>query len=79
MTVHFSELLTSITAAPRQKIRALPMLTSSEKRQLLEQFSHNELGYTQQVSIVDLFEEQAAKTPTKIALVFDDKELTFQE
>ncbi|MGI8581609.1 MAG: non-ribosomal peptide synthetase [Chitinophagaceae bacterium] len=55
------------------------MLTASEEHQLLVEFNHTASEYPKDKTIVDLFEEQAARTPAATALVFKEKELTYNE
>lgn len=79
MMAHFKELLGSIVKAPDQRIGILPMLSGAEVHQLLEKFNDTQTGYPQDKSITDLFEEQVAKTPQSIALIFEEQELTYQD
>ena len=55
------------------------ILTTEEKRELLFTFNDTALTYPKNKTIVDLFEEQVAKTPDNIAVVLEDKELTYRE
>ncbi|MBK8549766.1 MAG: amino acid adenylation domain-containing protein [Ignavibacteria bacterium] len=79
MTDHFKQLLCSIVADPHKKIGMLPMLTKNEEHQLLEEFNDTAMLYPKEKSIVDLFEEQAARTPDNIALVYKEQEITYKE
>ncbi len=55
------------------------ILTEEEKHELLFTFNDTAVAYPQDKTIVDLFEEQAARTPDNIAVVFAGKELTYQQ
>ncbi|HET9280163.1 MAG TPA: amino acid adenylation domain-containing protein, partial [Flavitalea sp.] len=79
MIGHYIELLTAIVQAPNKKISALSFLTKPEKHQLLHVFNKSGVQYPKSKTIVDLFETQAAKKPANIALVFQDKRLSYQE
>ncbi|ARU62801.1 hypothetical protein CBW65_18855 [Tumebacillus avium] len=79
MVVHFQNLFAAIVAAPQEKIGKLPMLTPAEEHQLLVEWNDTAMPYPQDKCIHQLFEEFAAKTPEKIALVFRDQELTYRE
>jgi amino acid adenylation domain-containing protein len=79
MLAHFKELLTSIVKEPEQRIRALPMLSKIEEQQLLVEFNDNNVEYPKHKSVVDLFEQQVAKTPQAIALVFGDGQMSYRE
>ncbi|WP_133054661.1 AMP-binding protein, partial [Niastella populi] len=50
-----------------------------EKHKLLVTFNDTAVAYPKDKTIVDLFEEQVAKTPGNIAVVFEDTELTYRE
>ncbi|MEJ7675705.1 MAG: AMP-binding protein [Chitinophagaceae bacterium] len=79
MLGHFKELLGSIVKNPHQKIGELSMLTPEEEQQLLYQFNDSKVEYPRDKTIVDLFEEQAAKTPEAIAVVFEEEQLNYKQ
>jgi len=54
------------------------MLTKAEEQQLLVEFNDTAVDYPKDKTIVDLFEEQAEKTPQAIAVVFEEEQLTYQ-
>ncbi len=75
---HFHHLLTVIVANPHQSIADLPMLTNLERQQLLD-FDRSIPGSEQQQCLHHLFEAQVARDPHRIALVFEDQKITYQE
>ena len=79
MISHYKTLLGSIVKGPQQKIHELTMLTEEEKQQLLSEFNQTKVDYPIEKSIVDLFEEQTAKTPESVAVVFEKQQLTYKE
>ncbi|MDQ6815148.1 MAG: condensation domain-containing protein, partial [Bacteroidota bacterium] len=79
MIGHFNHLLTSIVAAPRQKIGLLQMVSTEEVQQILKDFNHPKLTYPSDKTVVSLFEDQAGKVPGATALVFNDQQLTYKE
>ena len=64
---------------PDTRIQAIPFLSASERHTLLHDFNDTVVPYDAGKTIVDLFEEQAEKTPDRIALVFEDTEITYKE
>ncbi len=78
MLAHFVELLESVTANPNEQIGAVRMLDKTEEQALIAEFNTTEVAYPKN-SLVDLFQEQADKTPGNIALVAGDKEITYAE
>jgi amino acid adenylation domain-containing protein len=74
----YARLLEAIAAAPDQPILNLPLLTKAERRRLLEQ------GNTAPVTgsaacLQTLFEAQAARTPTAVAVSCGAERLTYEE
>jgi non-ribosomal peptide synthetase component F len=55
------------------------ILTQAEEHQLLAQFNDTKVAYTDNKTIIDLFEEQAKRTPQAAALVFEEQQLTYKE
>lgn len=78
MVESFHTLIEAIVANPQERIRTLPLLTASQKHQLLVEWNHTGTDYPQK-SIHQLFEEQVDKTPDAVALVFEDQQLTYQQ
>ena len=76
---HLEMLLHSIVVNPEGPINSLNYLSEEEEHQLLTKFNDTKVDYPKDKTIVDLFEAQVTKTPTNIAVVFEKKELTYQE
>ncbi len=64
---------------PDKRITDLEMLSSEEKQKLLFDFNNTQADYEKHKCIHELFEEQAEKTPDKVAVVACDKTLTYRE
>ncbi|MCP4103950.1 MAG: amino acid adenylation domain-containing protein [Desulfobacteraceae bacterium] len=79
MIGHFKTLLQGIVADPLQRISELPLLTESEQRQLIVEWNDTRTEYPRNKCIHRLFEEQAEQTPDAVAIVFEDKQLTYGE
>ena len=79
MAGHFTRLLDEIVANPTTPIRDLPMLGADELNQILVEWNATETAYPQDQCIHELFEAQAEKTPEAVALVFEDRQLTYRE
>ncbi|MBD2166912.1 amino acid adenylation domain-containing protein [Calothrix membranacea FACHB-236] len=74
----FETLLQGIVANPNQTIAKLPILPAVEQ-QLLAVWNQTQTNYPQDKSIHQLFEEQVARTPDAVALVFQGQQLTYRE
>jgi amino acid adenylation domain-containing protein len=79
MSKHFQILLEAIAANPQQRISDLPLLTQPERQQLLVEWNDTQVDYPQDQCLHQLFEEQVAKTPDAVAVVFEDQQLTYRE
>ncbi|KAA1242340.1 non-ribosomal peptide synthetase [Aquimarina sp. RZ0] len=79
MLIHFQELLKSIVSDHHQKISHLSMLTDEEEDELLHVFNTSYVEYPRDKTIIDVFEEQVKRFPDTIAVVFNDKKLTYKE
>ena len=79
MLRHFEVLLQGIVAAPDQRISELPLLTDSERHQLLVEWNDTQAEFPQEKCPHVLFEEQVERTPNSAAVVFDSQQLTYAE
>ncbi|MGI2902885.1 amino acid adenylation domain-containing protein [Tolypothrix sp. VBCCA 56010] len=75
----FQTLLASAIAHPETAISQLNILSQIEKQQLLDQVNNTKRDYPHNKCIHQLFEEQARKTPNKVAVIFEDQQLTYHE
>lgn len=79
MVGHYQTMLEGIVADPNQKLSDLPLITEPEKHQLLIEWNDTQTDYPKDKCIHELFEQQVEKTPDAVAVVFEDKRLTYRE
>jgi non-ribosomal peptide synthetase component F len=79
MAGNFKTLIGGIVADPNQRLCDLPLLTVIESHQLLTKWNATEVYYPKDKCLHHLFESQADATPEAIALVFEDKEISYRE
>jgi amino acid adenylation domain-containing protein len=79
MAGHFQTLLQSVVANSDLAISRLPLLTSAERHRVLFEWNNTHKDYPRHRCVHQLFEEQVARTPHAIALVFENQELTYLE
>ncbi|NCS15837.1 MAG: amino acid adenylation domain-containing protein, partial [Microcystis aeruginosa G13-12] len=79
LTGNFITLLEALVVNPQQPIFQLPLLTEVQSQELLKDWNATEKEYPFHHCIHHLFEEQAARTPAAVAVVFEGQELTYQE
>ncbi|HSU82079.1 MAG TPA: amino acid adenylation domain-containing protein, partial [Thermoanaerobaculia bacterium] len=78
----FALLLRAVVESPDLALSALPLLSATERHQLLHAWNDTwndtaEAG--PEATLYDLFAAQAARTPEAEALVFDEERLTYRE
>lgn len=75
---HLNTLLNSIIQDPEQCIGKLAILTKKETHQLQE-WNNTTRNFPKYKTVVKLFEKQVEKTPNSVAVVFEDKQLTYHQ
>ncbi|WP_121641867.1 surfactin non-ribosomal peptide synthetase SrfAA [Bacillus vallismortis] len=76
---HFARLLDDAAAEPEKQISEYKLLSKEEAAAQIQQFNPGKTPYPKGKTIVQLFEEQAAKTPDQPALQYEGKSLTYRE
>ena len=79
MLGHFQRLLESIVADPTQTVGELSLLSAEERHQLLVEWNATRADYPRDVCVHELFEAQALRTPDAVAVVSEDRRLTYGE
>ncbi|QTL38231.1 amino acid adenylation domain-containing protein [Xenorhabdus budapestensis] len=79
MVGHLQTLLEAMIADDSQQIETLPLLTSSQRSQLLTNFNLTAQDYQQDRLIHQLVEQQAASRPDAIALIGEEGQLSYAE
>jgi amino acid adenylation domain-containing protein len=79
MAAHLECLMSAAVAKPETAVGQLDYLSEEEKHQLLVNFNDTTAGYPKDKTLVQLLEEQAARTPEATAVLFEDKELSYKE
>ena len=75
MSGHYIHLLTSVAASVDRQVGSLNMLSAIRKKRRWNSSTKPAAVYPKDKSIVDLFEEQAAKHPEATAVVFEGQKL----
>jgi amino acid adenylation domain-containing protein len=77
MMGHFQNLLSAIVATPYKKVEELPLLSPSERKQLLFDWNQTTTPYPTDKCVQQIFEAVVKENPEAIALVWRDKQLTY--
>ena len=79
MIGHLQTLLEGMVIDPNQSVFGIPMLTASERHQLLVDWNSTLTEYPHDQCIHQLFEAQVERTPDRIAITFKEQHLTYRE
>ena len=76
---HYSNILHIVLDNLDIKLSSIDMLSEKEKNKILYEFNNTKMDYQKNKTISQLFEDQVEKTPNNIAIVFENKKLTYKE
>ena len=72
-------ILKAFPAYLKRPVTDIPLLTSNEYLQIVTEWNDSAKDYQAPDCLHDLFEQQVEKTPTVIALEYDDATMTYQQ
>jgi len=78
MACHYQQLLEAVLAAPARPLRELRMLRQAETRELLLEWNRTATDFPE-CCVHEKFEEQAARTPDAVAVLFEGHALNYRE
>ena len=73
------ELVEALEHAPATPVRRLEALPASERHQLVAEWNETGRPYPQDRCVHELFENQVERTPESIALIYEDRRLSYAE
>ncbi len=79
MMEHYVTLVTEAIKAPQLKLGEFSFLSVEEEQKILSEWNDTQTDYPREKCVHELFEEQVRKTPDNIALIFENKSLTYRE
>ncbi|MBD1227087.1 non-ribosomal peptide synthetase [Xenorhabdus griffiniae] len=75
---HLTRLLQEVVEQPERKLIDFPLVDQKESVQILKEWNRTAVNLGEACCVHELFEQQAAKTPEAVAVVFEDLTLTYQ-
>ncbi len=75
---HFKQVAREIIQNPDLKLASVQLLSDNEKKLVLEDFNNTYLEYDHSLNVLGLFKKQVKNNPEKIALHFEDQQITYQ-
>lgn len=79
LCTHYLNILNTIIENKEIKLSDICMLSEDEKDIIINKFNNTNLEYEKQLTVVQIFEEQVAKNPDEIAVIFENEKLTYRE
>ncbi|MCP4178300.1 MAG: amino acid adenylation domain-containing protein, partial [bacterium] len=76
---HFKNLVSSIIIDPGSKIKYLKVIPDKEKALIVEGFNDTKKELSKDKTLINLFEDQVEINPDKIALIYNEKKITYRE
>jgi amino acid adenylation domain-containing protein/non-ribosomal peptide synthase protein (TIGR01720 family) len=75
----FAQLLESALLTPQAGIDELEIASSGERHRLVNTLNETRRDYDREILVHQLFEAQARETPARVAVVCEDRSLTYEE
>ena len=75
----FEAFLTGIADSTDTRIAALPLMTVPQRQQVIVDFNATEMDWPTDATLASEFSRQAAETPDKVAVVFEEESLTYRQ
>jgi non-ribosomal peptide synthetase component F len=79
MKVALQGLAQALESEPHRAVREIEVLTQQERRLVLQQWNATQTQYRQDQCIHELFEEQAQRAPQAIAVICEEREVSYSE
>lgn len=79
MISSFKVLLATILQQPDWSISSLPLLSSMDRQMILYEWNNTAVPFPAELCLHELVELQAEQTPQRIAAVYQNKELTYEQ
>ena len=79
MARHYEQVVNEVVGDAERRLREIELLSGAERRQIIEEWNQTGMPYPQDRCIHELFEHRAETTPEAVALICDDRLLTYAE
>ncbi|MDB6168189.1 MAG: hypothetical protein JWM88_1053 [Verrucomicrobia bacterium] len=76
---HYEVLLRGAAAEPSRAVHRLPLLTPEERHRILVEWNDTDLAWPRHHCLHELFEEQVARTPDAVALIWGTQRWTYRQ
>ena len=79
ITRYYAKALAAMASDGYGRYELCDLLATDERRQLLEDYNDTSRDYPADLTIAEMFERQAARTPERVALTFEGARVTYGE
>ena len=79
MGEYFQNIIINIIDNPQCKVADIEILTCDQRNWLINSYNNTTTFYPREKTLSQLFEEQVRRVPENIALVFEDRQITYRE
>jgi len=79
MLRHYVRILEQIALDPAQRVGELALLDDAERAQVVVEWNATAIEYPKELCVHELFAAQAARTPDRVAVVFEGTRLSYRE
>ncbi len=79
LLIHYQVILEAIVENPDQTIGELPLLTDTERRQVVVEWNATDREYPRERALQQFIEDQVERTPDEPALIFESRQLSYRE
>ncbi|MDC8004736.1 amino acid adenylation domain-containing protein [Aureisphaera galaxeae] len=76
---HFKQLIPALIDQSNTPLKRIEYLSEEERWEILGDFNNTTVAYPKDVTLVDLFRDQVSQTPDAVAVIYEDREWTYQE
>ncbi|WP_449600898.1 amino acid adenylation domain-containing protein [Paenibacillus sp. Marseille-Q9583] len=76
---HYLNIIQEMTRKTDAPIKELQLISEEERAVIVQEFNDTWTDYPRDLTVPQLFEEQAAKFPTHVALVSGEEQMTYEE
>ena len=79
LVASYERVLQAVVADAEQRVLEIELLSEAERRQIIEGWNETAAAYPRELTLSELFEAQAARTPEAAALRFEETTLSYRE
>ncbi|WP_432339518.1 amino acid adenylation domain-containing protein [Bacillus tequilensis] len=79
ITRHYTGILNSLVEQPELTLSSVPMLSETERHQLLTECNDTKTPYPHKETVTRWFEKQAAQRPDHAAVIFGNEQYTYRQ